>query len=207
MPTRSLVREHLLIEQVLNCLERMLERCNAQHVLEATPAYQAIEFLRGFAERCHRVREERELLPKMESLGISAEQCLGCSLHHRRHEARRHVEALGATVEPAAEGDQEAIDRFTEHAEAYIELLTDYMARQEDCLFPMIERDLPAKAKRRLISLEDATERSEGGTEAFDTYLDIANRLADHFDVPRSVMEEAPAQRTFPEQPRDVHPR
>jgi len=56
--TSILVSEHCLIEQVLNCLERMLDRCASQRRLEIVPARDAIVFFRGFAERYHRAKEE-----------------------------------------------------------------------------------------------------------------------------------------------------
>jgi hypothetical protein len=49
--TSILVSEHCLIEQVLNCLERMVERCEYQRKLELAPARDATIFLRGFVER------------------------------------------------------------------------------------------------------------------------------------------------------------
>ena len=47
MPTSILVSVHLLIEQVLNCLERMLERCASERRLEIAPARDAIDFTDG----------------------------------------------------------------------------------------------------------------------------------------------------------------
>ena len=72
-PTSILVEEHRLIEQVLNCLERMVERCKSQRGLESAPARDAIVFFRGFTERCHYTKEETELLPTIRAMGISPE--------------------------------------------------------------------------------------------------------------------------------------
>ena len=49
-PTNILVNEHRIIEQVLNCLERMVERCASEGKLEEAPARDAIGFFRAFAE-------------------------------------------------------------------------------------------------------------------------------------------------------------
>ena len=84
--TRILVSEHRLIEQVLNCLEIMVERCASQRRLESAPARDAIVFFRGFTERCHYIIEETELLPTLRAMGVSPERCLGCSMLERREE-------------------------------------------------------------------------------------------------------------------------
>ena len=186
--TRILVSEHRLIEQVLNCLERMVERCASQRRLENAPARDAIVFFRGFTERCHCAKEETELLPTMRAMGVSPERCLGCSMLQRREEARLHVDAMEAAIEPASGGDSTALKKFTEHAQAYIELLLEYIAKQEDCLFPMIAQALPEAEKARLeVALDTACGDGEEQC-ACNTYIDLANRLADHFDVPRRVI-------------------
>jgi len=191
-PTSILVSEHRLIEQVLNCLERMVERCASQRRLESAPARDAIVFFRGFTERCHCAKEETELLPTMRAMGVSPERCLGCSMLQRREEGRLHVDAMEAVIEPASGGDSSALKKFTEHAQAYIELLLEYIAKQEDCLFPMIAQALPGAEKARLqVALDTAC--GDGEEEcACDTYIDLANRLADHFDVPRRVIANTP---------------
>ena len=190
--TSLLVSEHRLIEQVLNCLERMVERCASQRRLEGAPARDAIVFFRGFTERCHYTKEESELLPTMRAMGISPERCLGCSMLQRREEGRSHVDAMETVIEPASGGDSTALKEFTEHAQAYIELLLEYVARQEDCLFPMIAQSLPATKKARLeVALDTACGNGEEEC-ACDTYVDLANRLADHFDVPRAVIADSP---------------
>ena len=194
-PTSILVNEHRLIEQVLACLERMAERCDSQRRLESAPARDAIVFFRGFAERCHYSKEETQLLPTMRAMGISPERCLGCSMFERHEEGRLHVAAMETAVEPASAGDATALKEFTKHARAYIELLLEYIAKQEDCLFPMIAQTLPEADRARLSRSLD-TARGDGEEEwACDTYIDLANRLADDFDVPRAVTADSPGNR------------
>jgi hemerythrin-like domain-containing protein len=190
--TSILVNEHLLIEQVLNCLEKMVDRCASQRRLESAPARDAIVFFRGFTERCHCAKEETELLPRMQATGVSPDQCLGCSMLERREEGRLHVDAIEAAIEPASGGDSRALKEFTKHAQAYIELLLEYIAKQEDCLFPMIAQALPEAEKARLeVALDTACGDGEEQC-ARDTYIDLADRLADHFDVPRRVIADTP---------------
>jgi len=186
-PSSILIKEHCLIEQVLASLERMAERCDSRRRLERGPARDALRFLREFAERCHCGKVEVQLLPTMQAMGISQERCLGCSIFHRRQEGRSHLAAMEAAIGAASTGDADALDEFAEHARAYIELLLEYMAKQEDCLLPMITQALPESYKTRLTrALQTAC--GDGNAErASDTYVDLANRLADHFDVPRAV--------------------
>ncbi|MBN1851249.1 MAG: hypothetical protein JW829_00935 [Pirellulales bacterium] len=183
--THILFGEHRLIEQVLNCLERMVDRCTSQQRLEGAPAQDAIIFFRGFTERCHRAKVESKLIPTMQAMGISPERCLSCSMYQRREEGLLHVDAMESAIESASNGDPIALQKFTEHAQAYIELLLEYIAQQEDCLFPMIAQVLPKSEKARLKVALDTTCGDGEAQCACETYVDLANRLADHFDVPK----------------------
>ncbi len=121
--TSLLVKEHYLIEQVLNCLETMVDRCESQRKLDSAPAQDAIVFFRGFIERCYHGKEDAQLLPAMHAMGISPERCLGCSMLQKREEGRSHLDAMQAAIKPASAGDAAARNEFTQHARAYIELL------------------------------------------------------------------------------------
>ena len=74
-PTDILMTEHRLIEQVLNCLEKIVQQAEAEKKLEKKSALEAIEFCRAFADGCHHAKEEAHLFPVMEANGFSG----GCS--------------------------------------------------------------------------------------------------------------------------------
>ena len=61
-PTDILMDEHRVIEQVLNSLERMIDRATKSGRLEEEPAREAIEFFRMFADHCHHGKEEAAAL-------------------------------------------------------------------------------------------------------------------------------------------------
>jgi len=73
-PTEILMQEHRVIEQVLDCLERMAQRVEAGDELDLESAKQAIDFFRNFADRCHHGKEEDCLFPLLEQKGFSREQ-------------------------------------------------------------------------------------------------------------------------------------
>jgi len=190
--TTILLNEHRIIEQVLNCLERMVDRCESHRTLESGPARDAIAFLRGFVDRCHDSRVDTQLLPAMRAEGIPPERCLGCSLRQRREECRFHLDAMEAAIKPASAGNAAALKKFTEHAQTYVELMLGLIASQEDCLFPMI-----AHAVREADNARRTTANHEDdGEYVCNTYVDVANRLADHFGAPRAVTADSAGNRS-----------
>ena len=69
-PTDILMDEHRVIEQVLNCLEKIIEQATAAGRLEEEPAREALDFFRTFADRCHHGKEEAHLFPLMQTRGF-----------------------------------------------------------------------------------------------------------------------------------------
>jgi hemerythrin-like domain-containing protein len=187
-PTNILLKEHLIIEQVLNCLETIVERCDRQSNLEARPAQEAIVFFRAFAERCHHSKVEKHLLPAMQAAGVSTEGCVDCPMLHRQEESRVHLDNMEAAIEPASAGDGKAVAQFTKHARAYIELLLEYIARAEDCLFPLINRTLRKSDKSQLMARLQDSNGENVDRCTYKRYIDIANRLADQLNVPRAAV-------------------
>jgi hemerythrin-like domain-containing protein len=180
----TLAHQHRVTEQVLNCLERMIERCESRRVLESQPARDMIAFFRGFVDGCHDRTVETLLIPSMRAIGMSPEQCLGCSVHQERDARAGRLDAMEAAIKRASAGHDDALKQFVRHARAYIELVMEYMAGQEDCLVLM-----RARARGDANHEPPATSDKESDEDvARNTYVDLANRLADHFGVPPATI-------------------
>jgi hemerythrin-like domain-containing protein len=186
--TNILVNEHRVIEQVLNCLERMVERCRTEGRLEGRPTRDAVAFFREFAERSHLAREEAILFPL-----VAGTQCpQGCRpaelMAREKTHGHAHLEALAGAIDGAVAGDKDAVRRFIEHGEAYIGLLLKYVENEEDWLFPHANRLLDEDSERGLVKQFQKTESDKACGATPEQYVAIANRLADHFGVPRAVL-------------------
>jgi hemerythrin-like domain-containing protein len=187
-PTRLLVSEHLVIEQVLNCLERLIEASQRQRRLDETCARDVVIFLRAFAERCHQHKLESQVLPAVQAAGALPPRCLQCPMLHRHRQSREHLDAMEAAIEPAAAGNANAVRQFTDHGQAYIELLLEYIETAEDCLFPIINQTLSEADKSQLMTQLQNSRDQVADEHPITTYMDIANRLADQLNVPRAAI-------------------
>ena len=65
LPTEVLQQEHRIIEQVLSCLEKLVEQARSGGGLDRSAASRAIEFFRTFADGCHHRKEDDFLFPMM----------------------------------------------------------------------------------------------------------------------------------------------
>lgn len=186
-PTDILMDEHRIIEQVLNTLERMIDRAASSGRLEEEPAREAIEFFRVFADHCHHGKEEAQLFPVMEARGFAG-GCGPVDVMLREHElGRLYINGMEAAIERASDGDADALQWFTEHGRSYIRLLREHIVKEDHCLFPSANRALNEDDQQRLLAAFEKVEAEEIGEGTHEKYLALANRLADQFDVPRAA--------------------
>lgn len=184
-PTQILMNEHRVIEQVLNCLETIAARCLSEGKLDRVAARKALDFFRNFADRCHHGKEEQHLFPSVEGRGVLREHGPIGVMLSEHDQGRQHIQAMAAAVEEVAAGP-EALQRFVDHAQSYVRLLREHILKEDLCLFPMANRVLTENDQRALMSAFERVEHDEMGLGIHEDYLDLANELADHLDVPRA---------------------
>jgi hemerythrin-like domain-containing protein len=100
---------------------------------------------------------------------------------------RQHLRALAAAAESAASGDRNALGNFAELARGYVYAMRDHIVKEDRHLFPLANRALTADDQPALL-------RSFAGVNTrlaapYDTYLRLADELADHLHVPKTHRE------------------
>lgn len=186
-PTDILMNEHRIIEQVLDCLDKLLEQCAAGQKLDTKSAKQAIEFFRGFTDRCHHGKEEAQLFPVMQANGFTGD-CSPVVVMLREHElGRLYVQGMDATIESAATGDSESMEWFVQHGQSYVKLLREHIHKEDTCLFPAANHRLTENDQKQLLVAFEKVEAEEIEKETHNAYRKMADELADSLDVPRAV--------------------
>jgi hemerythrin-like domain-containing protein len=176
----TLMEEHRVIEQVLTCLERMADRCEAGEKLDGSSAVEALVFFRFFADRCHHGKEEGHLFPLLEARGLPREGGPTGVMLHEHEEGRRLVAAMGVAVE------KDSPVEFAQHARAYVRHLREHIRKEDQCLFPMAARALSDAEAETLFRSFEHVESADMGEGTHEQYLRLANDLADRFDVSRA---------------------
>ncbi|MCR4413266.1 MAG: hemerythrin domain-containing protein [Thermoguttaceae bacterium] len=182
--TEILSAEHRVIEQVLDCLERMAEHGERSGRIDVESAEKAIDFFRNFADRCHHGKEESHLFPAMEARGFPREGGPTGVMLYEHELGRGRVSAMSEAVAAAQAGDAAAARRFAEHARAYIALLRDHIEKEDHCLFTMADQALDEAEQSRLLEAFSRVESEHVGAGVHDRYLRLADELAAQFQVP-----------------------
>jgi hemerythrin-like domain-containing protein len=182
--TEILRNEHRVIEQVLACLEKMADRCASGGPLDVTSATRALDFFRNFADRCHHGKEEGRLFPLLEGHGLPREGGPTGVMRSEHDQGRRLLHGMAAAV--AAPGAPPARERFAAFARDYVSLLREHIRKEDGCLFPLADRTLSAGEQEALREAFGAVEHDEMGEGTHETYLGLADELADRWGVPKA---------------------
>jgi hemerythrin-like domain-containing protein len=188
-PTDVLMSEHRVIEQVLSCLEKMAARAVEDGTLDRSSARQAVDFFQTFADHCHHAKEENHLFPLMEARGFSRSQGPTGVMLAEHEMGRECLRGMAAAIDPAAEGDTDAVRLFADHARNYVDLLRQHILKEDQRLFPMANHRLTGEDQQALLrAFADVEDRDlHAGTH--EKYLHVADDLARRFDVPRTPLQ------------------
>src|SRR5262245_31260060 len=125
--TEILMTEHTIIEQVLDCLEKLVERAESHRAYYWHTADEIVDFLRQFADGCHHMKEERQLFPALEQRGFSPNAGPTGVMRHEHEQGRELIAAMVQCIQKGLGGDNKKAKEFAAHARAYLNLLRQHI--------------------------------------------------------------------------------
>jgi len=175
-PMQVLKDEHRVIEKVIEAMARQLPR----EPIDCEFFRQTIEFLRNFADGCHHAKEEVELFPVLESAGIPREGGpIGCMLQEHA-QGRLLVGMIADNLDAAVHGDAAAAQDLRRAAAAYIDLLRQHIAKEDNVLFVLADEALGPQEQRLMRDAFDRADRSQGCSTRHPHYVELAEELSQH---------------------------
>ncbi|MBI5519371.1 MAG: hemerythrin domain-containing protein [Desulfovibrio sp.] len=174
--TEDLRAEHEGILRMLAILEAVAVRLGDGKDVPAEHLAGMLDFLKTFADKCHHGKEEDILFPALEAAGLARDSGpIGVML--REHTiGRGHIRAMALALELMEPGGARApVESFRAEALAYVELLAQHIAKENNVLFVMAERLLGEDALTRMHGAFERLERERigpGRHEAFHAMLD-----------------------------------
>jgi hemerythrin-like domain-containing protein len=194
-PTEVLTAEHRVIEQVLDCLERIVQSCRSTGRVDQDAAHKALDFFRNFADRCHHGKEEVHLFPAMEAQGFPRQGGPTGVMLTEHEQGRAAVQGMARSLEEAETGRADAARQFADYGEAYIDLLRQHIDKEDHCLFPMADEALSSEDQKSLLEAFEKVETREMEEGTHEKYLAIAQELSERLGVPWRVSTSQAAAR------------
>lgn len=169
-----LMNEHRLIENVLASLRCFVDSAGPD---DRPTVLRYAEFLRDFADKWHHGKEEDRLFVRMGEFGFPREFGPIAVMLGDHVEGRAHTRALldiGSASGPLSEAELESA---CDHAESYIALLRTHIAKEDNILYPMALRALPAIELDKLVADYEAFERDAMPQADHARILAVADQL------------------------------
>ncbi len=185
LATEILQGEHRVIEQVLDCLEKLIADTDRDSKLDSGAARQMIDFFRGFADQCHHGKEEAHLFPVCEQRGFPAPQGPTAVMRAEHEYGRSLLKGMQSALDAAAQGNRQAVKAFSENGRQYLEFLREHIRKEDHCLFPMVDDVLTDEDQKALVKAFDKVEHEKMSSGAHEKFLKIANDLASRYGVLR----------------------
>jgi hemerythrin-like domain-containing protein len=130
-PLKQLVDEHVLIKRLVALIPRLLDIVDVNAAEDRELLLGAVDFIRSYADKFHHAKEEDILFGYFDG---SLEIIQAMLTDHEI--ARAHVRRLAEAVEA-----QDA-DTAAEHLGDYGDLLSDHIKKEDEILYPWMDREL-----------------------------------------------------------------
>jgi hemerythrin-like domain-containing protein len=164
-PLKMLVDEHVLIKRLLVLIPSLIKNLDVDSEQGKQIILNSVKFIRIYADKYHHAKEEEILFKhfdkKLDILDVMCED----------HEnARYHVRVI---LEGLDKKDKKEI---AEHLIAYHKLLTEHIKKEDEILYPWIDRNLSTTQVGELFSkFNGADEKSD--KEAIDRCKEFVKEL------------------------------
>lgn len=140
-PIKRLVDEHTVIKRLLALIPRLLEGLDVRRADDRQLVLDAVDFIRSYADQFHHAKEEEILFKEFgEDLEIIK------SMHEEHRIGRGHVKAV---IEAVERGDTASV---REHLTAYGQLLSGHIKKEDEILYPWIDKNLSTAQVGELFS-------------------------------------------------------
>jgi hemerythrin-like domain-containing protein len=150
-----LMSEHRVMEKVLEVLEGEAKKAadsntNAE-VKERIS--ESLDFFETFMDKCHNMKEEKVLFPRLEQRGIPREGGpIGVMLLEHQKE-REFLKAIIGSL------DKNQFESVLEHSRGFGELVKDHVWKEDNTLYPMGKKVLSEADSQKLVTGFDGIEK------------------------------------------------
>jgi len=175
--TDILMSEHRVIERVIQALESSAIRLDKGQAIRPGFFLEAADFIQGFADGCHHMKEEGVLFKAMQESGVPSEGGPIGVMLYEHEQGRTFTRAMRAAAQRLAEGDMTVKQSIVDNALGYAALLRQHIMKEDRILFPMAGRVLPSDRQASILEGFEQVEHAETGEGVHEKYLALAEAL------------------------------
>ena len=175
--TEILMAEHEVIKRVITVLEIAAGKLEKGESLPAGFFTDAADFIKGFADGCHHVKEEQVLFKMMGDYGIPVQGGPIGVMLSEHEQGRYFTRGMRAASQKMESGNNSARSEVIQNTRGYAALLRQHIYKENNILFPMADQVIPAAEQERVYEGFEHVEHEETGEGVHEKYLALAEKL------------------------------
>ncbi|AMV71385.1 hemerythrin domain-containing protein [Desulfuromonas sp. DDH964] len=164
--TAVMVEEHRLILRMIALVEGNTALLAAGKFRDWQFYFDAVDFIRNYADRFHHAKEEDVLFREFLANGMPKEHSPVAAMLMAHDQGRAFVRGMEEGAQKALAGEVGQADAIAENARGYAALLRDHIDKEDQILYPLAERTLPAAVRPRMLADYAAAEAASPDLEA-----------------------------------------
>jgi hemerythrin-like domain-containing protein len=177
-PIDELLAEHEAVKTTLKILKRIGDDvAETGQISNPEHLAQLLDFFITFVDRCHHSKEEEQLFPALEEVGVSREGGPVGVMLKEHQQGRALVAEMKTALDQSKSGDKVAAQNLIQHANDYIMLLEFHIDKENNVLFPMAEKHLPKSKMDELKKGFDRIEEDKIGAGKHEYYHQLLDAL------------------------------
>lgn len=163
--TAVMVEEHRLILRMIALVEANTALLEAGKFRDWQFFLDAVDFIRNYADRFHHAKEEDVLFREFLANGMPKESSPVAAMLMAHDQGRAFVRGMEEGALQALAGETGQATVIAENAKGYAALLRDHIDKEDQILYPLAERTLPAAVRSRMLADYAAAEAKTPGLE------------------------------------------
>ncbi len=140
--TQQLKDEHEGIKIMLKIMEVISGNLEKDRNLNIDHFEKIIDFIKGFADKCHHGKEEEIFFPALINHGMPQEGGPIGVMLFEHEQGRNFIKELSHAFDEFKKGNKNAIDEIVKNTSGYIQLLRNHIEKENNILFMMADKVL-----------------------------------------------------------------
>jgi hemerythrin-like domain-containing protein len=175
--TQQLKDEHEGIKLMLNIMEVICNDLEKGKDLNMDHFEKILDFIKGFADKCHHGKEEDILFPDLINHGLPKEGGPISVMLYEHQLGRDHIRRLSNAFNELKNGNKRSVSDIISSSRNYIELLRNHIEKENNILFMMADRVLNEKEQAGIFEEFEKLEIEKIGAGKHEEYHKILKEL------------------------------
>jgi hemerythrin-like domain-containing protein len=175
--TQQLKEEHEGIKLMLKIMEKISNELKNGKELNNDHFEKIIDFIRGFADKCHHGKEEKILFPAMVNHGIPDKGGPIAVMLYEHQLGREHIKELTKAFAAFKAGNKTATKEIIASSMDYVFLLLNHIEKENKILFMMADKVLNEAEQAEIFEAFEKLEIEKIGIGKHEEYHHLLKEL------------------------------